>query len=213
MNDAQIKILKDQLGICLNATKTALFEKYEKIFLEKNAYTNLISKKDEKFLFEKHIFDSLALSKFINPSAGQTLLDIGTGGGFPAIPLAIFYDELLIYPLDSINKKIKILEEIKKELNLDNLFPICQRVENIKEQYDFVTSRAVASLEKLINYASPKLKDGGYFIAYKSRKIDEEFEEAKKSISRSKLKILEVINYNLPLEEIYERNLIIFKKL
>lgn len=211
MNETQLNHLKS-LDINLDKHKSELFEKYTQIFLEKNLLINLISKNDAKLLFEKHIYDSLAINKFLKPKTDQTLLDIGTGGGFPSIPLSIFYDELNIYPLDSIRKKISVIEEIKSELKLKNLFPICDRAENISQKFDFVTTRAVAPIDKILAYAVPRLKNNGYFIAYKSQKTEEELKEAQKTIKTLKVEIADIIEYTLPLQEIYERKLIIFKK-
>lgn len=211
MNKTEIKIL-EKLNVVLDKNKAELFEKYARIFLEKNSRLNLISKNDEKFLFEKHIFDSLAINLFLKPQDGQNLLDIGTGGGFPAVPASILYDNLNVFAIDSIRKKIKAIEEIKEELKSVNLFPICDRVENIKEQFDYVTTRAVASLDIALKYAIPHLKNGGYFIAYKSKKATDEIKEAQKTIKSLRVKLIDIMEYTLPLEENYERNLIIFKK-
>ncbi len=212
MNKNQKKILKEELNINLSDEKAIVFDNYVRIFLKKNSHVNLISKNDEKFLFEKHIFDSLAINKFLKPKDGETLLDIGTGGGFPSIPVAILYENLNVYPIDSIRKKINVIKEIKDELNLKNLFPICDRVENIKEKYDYVTTRAVASLELILKYAVPHLNDGGYFIAYKSKKAMDELRASKKIIKKLGVEIFDIIEYILPLEKIHERNLIIFTK-
>lgn len=211
MDNNQIKSL-EKLNINLNKNKVDMFDKYARIFLQKNSRLNLISKNDEKFLFEKHIFDSLAINKFLEPKKDETLLDIGAGGGFPSIPIAILYENLNIYPLDSIRKKINAIEEIKSELNFKNLFPICDRVENINQKYDYVTSRAVASLDIILKYAIPRLKENGFFIAYKSKKALDELKEAKSTIKKLQTKVVEVINYTLPMDEIFERNLIIFTK-
>lgn len=213
MNKQEIKILNDKLNIELTEEKIAIFNKYENIFLRKNAHTNLISKNDEKFLFEKHIFDSLAINKFLKPKIGEKLLDIGTGGGFPSIPIAILYDNLSVSAIDSIAKKVNLIQEISEEINLKNFAPVCQRVEKYEIcDLDYVTSRAVATLDTIIKYAIPKLKSGGYFIAYKSKKALEELKIAQKTIKSMKLEIIDIIEYVLPLEEKYERNLIIFKK-
>lgn len=215
MNKTQIQILKQALNLELNDDKIELFNKYERIFLEKNSHTNLISKNDEKLLFEKHIFDSLAIGKFFKNRQSESLkrlIDIGTGGGFPSIPIALFYDNINVFAIDSIRKKINIIEEIKTELGLKNLFPICERVENHKEKYDYITTRAVAPLEVILKYAIPNLKIGGHFIAYKSKKALDELKDAEKTIKLLGVKMVDIIEYNLPLEEVYERNLIIFQK-
>lgn len=193
-----------------------LYEKYMNRFLEENSKINLISKNEEKFLWEKHVFDSLGAELFFekhSPNTHEkTLIDIGTGGGFPAVPLAIRYPDLKITALDSIRKKLTAIENITRDLEINNLEILHERAENLTTKYDFVTSRAVATLDKISQYALPLLKKGGYFIAYKSRKTDEEIEQAKQTIKRLGGEIVDIIEYKLPLEEIYERNLVIIKK-
>ncbi len=190
------------------------YEKYIKLFLEQNAKLNLISKNDEKFLWEKHIFDSLAIERFFSQIdiEGAKLLDIGTGGGFPALPIALTYPQIEVYALDSIRKKINAIESIKQKLKIDNLHTICERAEKLNEKYDFITSRAVAPLKVIAGYALPLLKKEGYFIAYKSKKMSEEIDEAKNILRKYQVKIVDIIEYSLPLEEIHTRNLIIIKK-
>ena len=191
------------------------FTKYIEVFLQKNAKLNLISKNDEKLLFEKHIYDSLGIKLFFekyNITAGD-ILDIGCGGGFPCVPIAIEYPEFNVTGIDSIRKKINAINEIKEELMLTNLTTICDRVENIKnKKFDVITSRAVADLSKICEYALPLLKAGGDFAAYKSRKAQEEIRNAIKVLSKYNAKIDEIITYTLPLDEVFERNLIIISK-
>ena len=193
-----------------------IFAEYIKVFLEQNSKLNLISKNDEKFLWEKHIFDSLSLSKFFEKYSiipeNKTLLDFGTGGGFPSVPLAIKYPKLQVTALDSIRKKINAVTEIKNQLGLTNLTPICERVENIHPKFDFVTSRAVAAMEKLIPYAIPRLKNNGYFITYKSVKVQEELEKADNILKKYKAKVIDIITYDLPLTENHTRNLVVIQK-
>lgn len=176
----------------------------------------MISKNDSNVLFEKHIVDSLNIDKFfekynVNP-ASKKLLDIGTGGGFPAVPLAICYKDLEVHGLDSIAKKIKAVEEFKQQLGLKNLKLINDRAENLKEKYDIVTSRAVAKLEKVVKYALPLLKNHGYFVCYKSKQVFDEIREAKETIFNLGGEFLEVIEYKLPLDEDFERFLVVIKK-
>ena len=188
------------------------FTKYKTLFLEENSKLNLISKKDEEFLYEKHIYDSLAIKLFFEKygiSSGR-LLDIGCGGGFPCVPIAIEFPDMKVTGIDSIKKKINAINRIKEGLALENLETICGRVENLKAQkFDIITSRAVAKLHKIAEYALPLLKKDGYFAAYKSKKAIEELEEAKPVLARYKAEIKDIITYTLPIEEIYERNLII----
>lgn len=195
-----------------NKTK---YEEYMKIFLEENSKVNLISKNDEKYLWEKHVFDSIAIENFFekfDTSKIKTILDIGTGGGFPSIPIAITYPHLKVTALDSIAKKIRAVQTIKDKLNIENLEPICTRVENLDAKFDMITSRAVSSLKNICEYALPKLKKGGYFVAYKSRKTPQEIEEANSILKKYNSKIVDIIEYSLPLEENHERNLIVILK-
>lgn len=195
-----------------NKTK---YQEYMKIFLEENSKVNLISKNDEKYLWEKHVFDSLAIENFFekfDTSKIKAILDIGTGGGFPSIPIAITYPHLKVTALDSIAKKIRAVQTIKDKLNIENLEPICTRVENLDAKFDMITSRAVSSLKNICEYALPKLKKGGYFVAYKSRKTPQEIEEANSILKKYNSKIVDIIEYSLPLEENHERNLIVILK-
>ena len=196
--------------------KNSNLKKFSEVFLEKNKVINLISKNDEKVLFEKHIFDSLSIEKFFEKYnvkyAGMNMLDIGTGGGFPSVPIAIFYPEINVVGLDSIAKKIRAIEDFKNDLKLDNLTLINDRAENLKTKYDIVVSRAVSRLDKVVEYAMPLLKDGGYFVCYKSKQVFDEIREAKEAIFKKKAELLEVIEYKLPLEENFERFLVVIKK-
>lgn len=191
-------------------------KKFSEVFLEKNKVINLISKNDAKVLFEKHIFDSLSIEKFFEKYnvkyAGMSMLDIGTGGGFPSVPIAICYPEINVIGLDSIAKKIRAIEDFKNDLKLDNLTLINDRAENLKTKYDIVVSRAVSRLGKVVEYAMPLLKDGGYFVCYKSKQVFDEIREAKEAIFKKKAELLEVIEYKLPLEENFERFLVVIKK-
>ena len=192
------------------------FTRYIELFLEENSKCNLISKKDEKFLYEKHIYDSLAIKLFFEKYKIKSakILDIGCGGGFPCVPAAIEFPEMKITGIDIIHKKINAVENIKNKLDLKNLDLICGRVENLKNQkYDIILSRAVADLAKISAYALPLLKKDGYFIAYKSKKAQEEIKTAETVIKNFGAEIIDIIEYTLPLEEIYERNLICIKKL
>lgn len=190
------------------------YSEYMKLFLEENSKVNLISKNDEKFLWEKHVYDSLSIGKFFEkyPLKDKvSLLDIGTGGGFPAVPIAITYPQIYVTAVDSIGKKIRAIQSLKEKLNLENLTPINARVESLEGKFDIITSRAVSSLKNICEYALPKLKKGGYFVAYKSRKTPEEIQEAEKILKKFKAQIIDIIEYNLPLEENLTRNLIVIK--
>lgn len=186
------------------------FTEFKKIFLEQNSRLNLISKNDEKVLFEKHIYDSLAIKLTGRTTSGQNILDIGCGGGFPSVPIAIEFPDIYVTGIDSIRKKINAINNIKEALNLTNLSTICDRAENLKNRhFDIVTARAVADLSIVASYALPLLKKDGVFVAYKSKKASDEIDAAKNIIKSHNAKILDIIEYTLPLDEIYHRNLII----
>lgn len=191
------------------------FANYKKYFLEENSKLNLISKKEEQYLFEKHIYDSLGIKLFFEKYnfVPKTLLDIGTGGGFPSVPIAIEYPEISVTGIDSIQKKINAVQSIKNSLNIQNLNLIRGRVEELKNSsFDVITSRAVAKIETLIKYAYPLLKKDGYIILYKSKTAEDEITEAINLIRKLHLKIKPIIEYTLPLEETYNRCLVILQK-
>lgn len=192
------------------------FTKFKEVFLAQNSVLNLISKNEEQFLWEKHIYDSLSIKLFFEKYSVKkaSLLDVGTGGGFPAVPIALEYPDISVCALDSIRKKITAIENIKQGLNIENLNPICGRAENMSGQkFDVITSRAVATIDILVRYVSPLLKKNGYFVAYKSKRADEEIAGAKESLKKAGLKLVDSIDYTLPLDVVYERKLLVFKKI
>lgn len=210
--------LLNQLGLEVTRSAQTRLENFIKVFGIYNTHTNLVSKKDEEHLFVKHIYDSLAINLFLQKYGIEkfTMLDIGTGGGFPAIPVAIFYDKCDILAIDSIAKKIGFVELAKKELLLEHLVPACRRAEELKfsdkGSFDIAVSRAVAPLRVLLEYAVPYLKTGGFFIAYKSLGADKEIEDAKNALNILKAEFVEKIEYKLPGMEEHNRQLIIIKK-
>ena len=191
-----------------------IFNKYKTLFLEKNSILNLISKNDEQYLEEKHIFDSLSINLFFKKYGNdfKTLLDIGTGGGFPALPIAIEYPQIKVTGIDSTTKKINAINEIASNLELKNFIGIADRVENLKNvKFDLITSRAVAKLEQIAKYALPLMTKSSFLIVYKSKTAQEEIKNAENFLKKNKAKVIDVIEYKLPLEETYERNLVVIK--
>jgi len=191
------------------------FDYFIKIFLEENSKVNLISKNDEKFLYSKHIYDSLAINLFFKKYSicANTIVDVGCGGGFPCVPIAIEYPDINIIGIDSIKKKINAVENIKNKLKITNLNLICDRVENLNNiKCDIAVSRAVADIQKLVQLAFPLLNKDSYLIAYKSKKADDEIKEAKSILKALKAEVFDIIEYNLPTEEKHERKLVCIRK-
>lgn len=144
----------------LSEKQVLLFTKHEELFKEWNEKVNLVSRKDIDHLTIKHILHSLSLTKYIRFNEGARVLDIGTGGGFPGIPLAIYYPEVNFTLVDSIEKKIKVVEELVRELDLKNVVVKRTRVEELKEDFDYVVSRAVAPMTDLVEWSFKNCKMG-----------------------------------------------------
>jgi 16S rRNA (guanine527-N7)-methyltransferase len=136
----------------LNETQIAHFKQIEPLYAEWNAKINVISRKDFSELYERHVLHSLAIAKFVRFSPGTNVLDVGTGGGFPGIPLAILFPEVKFHLIDSIGKKIKVVNGIKEALNLKNVVAEQIRAEQLKQKYDFVVSRAVTGLPEFVGW-------------------------------------------------------------
>ncbi len=132
------------------------FQRLEALYTEWNAQINVISRKDTENFYERHVLHSLAITKVMSFTDGSKILDIGTGGGFPGIPLAILFPNCNFLLVDSIGKKIKVVKEVAKALGLKNVRAEHERAENIKEQFDFVVSRAVTAMPKFITWTKGK---------------------------------------------------------
>jgi 16S rRNA (guanine527-N7)-methyltransferase len=123
------------------------------LYKEWNEKINLISRKDIDYLYTHHVLHSLAIAKYVNFKPGAKVMDLGTGGGFPAIPLAILFPETQFYAVDSIAKKIKVVGDISERLNLTNVEAVVSRAESMKIKVDFVVTRAVAELKELTQWS------------------------------------------------------------
>ncbi len=130
----------------------------EALYKDWNIKINVVSRKDIDELYLRHVLHSLGIAKVQEFKAGSTVLDVGTGGGFPGIPLAILFPEVHFTLVDSIGKKIKVVQEVVEGLALTNVRPINERVENLEERFDFIVSRAVAAMPTFVHWVKGKIK-------------------------------------------------------
>lgn len=204
-------------GYELNDKQIEKFEKFYNLLQEWNYKIDITKIVDEDEVYIKHFLDSLLITKSGVIEKNQKIIDIGTGGGFPGIPLKIYNDTLSFTLLDSLKKRINFLDIVTSELNLSNLENLHGRAEEIarkeeyREKYDIATSRAVANLQTLLEYCLPFVKVGGYFIAMKGPNYKEELKESKGAINILGGVLDQVIEYELPLS-LGQRSLIIIKK-
>lgn len=141
----------------LTPTQINQFEQLGALYNDWNSKINLISRKDIDHLYERHILHTLAIAKYISFKPGTQVLDIGTGGGFPSIPLAIFFPQVHFFALDSIAKKIMVVDAIAKSINLKNITPLCLRAELFSGKVHFIISRATAPLPNLVRWGKNKI--------------------------------------------------------
>lgn len=232
----------DELHIVLSDLQVEQFLSYYEMLIEKNKIMNLTAITEYNEVLKKHFIDSLSLVKAydlggniaVNNKSGYddsgesvqncsdnafniSLIDIGTGGGFPGIPLKIAFPNLKVTLMDSLNKRVDFLREVIEELGLDGIDTIHGRAEDyakpgqLREQYDVCVSRAVANLSVLSEYCLPYVKIGGRFISYKSEKITEEMKDAEHAIRILGGRIKEQVSFTLPDSDLY-RNLFMIEK-
>ena len=203
-----------ELGVaeCPSAADNLL--RYSEILREKNKVMNLTAITDPTEIVTRHFLDCAALAPYM-PQDGR-VLDVGTGAGFPGMPLAILCPQTEFVLLDALRKRIDFLNEVIAELGLTNVTAVHARAEEFaakhREQYDFAVSRAVAQLNVLAELSLPLVKQGGAFIAMKSKDTDEELERAKKAIRLLGGEIEKIIDYTIPHTEITHRLVVIRKK-
>ena len=177
-----------KISIDLSEEQLEQFTKYYEMLIEKNKVMNLTAITEFNEVLEKHFLDSVSLIRIKDLNQSLSLLDLGTGAGFPGIPLKIVFPELHITLADSLNKRVLFLEEVINELNLKGIEAVHARAEDLarnkeyRENYDICVSRAVANLSTLSEYCIPFVKKGGEFISYKSGDCEEEITTAKKAI-------------------------------
>lgn len=194
----------EMLSVEVDRKKIDQFNQFYDLIVEWNNVMNLTAITDYKDVVEKHFLDSLSIERILKLDDIKAVMDVGTGAGFPGMPLKIIYPELKITLLDSLSKRVKFLNEVIRQLELKNIDAIHGRAEDIgknenyREKYDLCVSRAVANLATLSEYCMPFVRVGGVFVSYKSGDIDEEVLKSKKAISLFGGKIDEVVKFQLP---------------
>lgn len=211
----QIKEKAQKIQIELNEEQQEKFYKYMNLLLEWNEKINLTAITDPKEIIEKHFIDSITIEKYLKD--GDFVADIGTGAGFPGIPLKIANTSIDVVLVDALNKRIKFLDEVIEKLSMKKIVAVHSRVEEFgrnkkyRENYDIVTSRAVAKLNVLAEYMLPLTKIGGKCICMKGPEIKEEINLSEKAISLLGGKIIKIEEFSLPDTDI-KRTIVIIEK-
>ena len=209
-----IKELEEKYG----EERTSMLVEYMDMILEKNQYINLTAVRDRDEALQKHIADSLSCVFMEEYEAAENVIDIGTGAGFPGVPLAIVSPDKKFTLVDSLNKRLRIIDELTGELGIKNVTTVHGRAEDVgkskehREKYDICVSRAVASLDVLCEWCLPLVKKGGYFVAYKGENVSRETEDAANAIKLLGGKIAEIRKVQTEEESISGHVLVMIKK-
>lgn len=214
----ELRAKAEQIGVMLTNEQLEQFDTYYHRLIEKNKVMNLTAITEYQEVIDKHFVDSLLLAGVRDLTGELSVIDVGTGGGFPGIPLKIAFPNLKITLLDSLNKRVNFLNEVIEELQLQEIEAIHSRAEdagqnaNYREKYDLCVSRAVANLSALSEYCLPFVKPSGCFISYKSTNIDEELQQAGKAIKVLGGKLEQPVTVQIPETDIYRQFIMIQKK-
>ena len=206
-----------QLHIALSEKQMEQFLQYYEMLVEKNKVMNLTAITEFDEVVEKHFLDSVSLTKQMDLHQPLKVLDLGTGAGFPGIPLKIVFPELEITLMDSLNKRVLFLQDVISSLQLQDIEAVHGRAEEAarnkkyREGFDLCVSRAVANISTLSEYCLPFVKIGGSFISYKSSTIEDELEDGKKGIAILGGKVKDVYKFTLPDSEL-QRSFVIIEK-
>lgn len=213
----KLKIKAENIGITLNDTQLQQFQDFYELLIEKNKVMNLTAITEEEEVIDKHFIDSLTCKRVMDMNQVRSVIDIGTGAGFPGIPLKIVYPEIEFVLLDSLNKRVKFLNEVIEALHLEKIQAVHGRAEDLarkpefRGRFDLCVSRAVANLSTLSEYCIPFVRVNGYFISYKAQKGLEEIRECNHCMKELGSKIIDTDEFQLT-DEDSKRVLIKIKK-
>lgn len=208
----------EKLDIKLSQEKLNKFLIYYEMLIDRNKVMNLTSITQFEEVVEKHFLDSLSIVRIVDLKQKKKILDLGTGAGFPGIPIKIAFPELEIVLMDSLNKRVLFLEDVISELGLSNITAVHGRAEEMarkpeyREQFDLCVSRAVANLSSLSEYCIPFVKKNGLFISYKAGEIDDEVHMAKKAVQQLGGEIQQVEKFMLTGTDV-SRSFVIIQKI
>ena len=214
--ETELNQVFNKYGFTLSSKQTEQFKNYFKLLVLWNQRFNLTTITAQTEVITKHFLDSVLGIKLIKQNA--RVIDIGTGAGFPGIPIKIMREDVELHLVDSLQKRTVFLNEVVKTLELENVFVVHERAETmannpvLRETYDYCVSRAVAKLKTILEYCSPFVKIGGSVIAYKAQQLPQEITEAKEAITKLNLKQTNLVNFNISETE-SERNIVEFIKL
>lgn len=220
MNNSEVLFLNNlnNLGIKIDENQLGQFNKYYDLLVEWNKVMNLTGITEYDDVLLKHFVDSLVFDpNSLVKGDSIKLIDVGTGAGFPGLPIKIVFSNIDVVLLDSLNKRIKFLDEVIQQLSLKKIRTIHSRAEDgarnkeLREKFDIAISRAVANLATLSEYNLPYVKVGGYFVAMKSGEIDEEAANAQNAIKLLGGELKKIEKFRLPNSDI-DRSLVIIKK-
>ena len=207
----------DSVGMEFNEDKYQKFMLYKDLLKEWNEKINLTAITEDEEIVKKHFIDCIKAFKADEFKKAKTVIDVGTGAGFPGLPIAIMREDVEVTLLDSLNKRINFLQEVSKQVGIDNIEFIHGRAEDFgkleeyREKYDIATARAVAGLPILMEFCVPFVKVGGYFVCLKGPNANLELEESKAAMDVLGVEFIEKINIELP-ESDLNHNILVFKK-
>lgn len=212
----QLKEYTEKLDLDISDAQLSKFISYEKLLIKWNQTINLISQNDEQKIENQHFIDSLGAYPYVK--SHQKGIDIGSGAGFPALPLKIILPKLEYTLVESVYKKTMFLRTVVNQLHLKKVHIVCERAEKLnsqkkhQEHFDFATARAVTSLKSLVELSLPFLKKNAILYAYKGGEISTEIESAKDTFYQLKANVIDIYSYKLP-ENKKDRKLILIQKL